>query len=646
MSYALITLLFSREIAETRPPKTFNELIQAVVKGDPEDPQEREERIKMARGLRNVPKHLQTHEGMTQFFVDVIAFVPERDYEGHQITPSDLPIERRSYFGLFIRRCYLSYFKLSWRGAIKLVKDYKAWVAGKDAGYDLKPTDRGGGLLIMPTASDELQYAQLEPLEKYDKAVKEGDTQAAIENLRRFFDQKFSDNDDSGLSQHALLNFARLHYSLGEYVAARHSAEEALKTARTANDALTVQHCTSLLRRIPSMDGRYSSSRIPPIKLNTSPIDVLYNVRKALDSGEPLESGFIKLYESLGCADAFLSHTPEPSWPWARHAYQAVLWRLAGVESLAQTHENIILAFTEPGDDESRLHALCSKARRLGRQGNYGGALLVLLDPNTWKGINLRQYNMWASEIWEVLRLTASRRRQVNLIRDFLGPRKPAGPNATLAYYNTVVQQKSSMVQLLEGINFCIGAESWSDALSLCLDVLWNTQFRGLHAYHRVAVVLLAEISIEFGMATRGKRIIEEILPIILNGDDLELRAHACYTLARCIMVGSWADSLTDPPPKDKQEAALRGALPFLHTAEADYAKIEMYPERMRVLYTLSVTYNSLDMIEERDRMAELHSEVEKQLEEAQSMQEDKHLKEIMDLVVQIAGTITKRFET
>ena len=67
-----------------------------------------------------------------------------------------------------------------------------------------------------------------------------GDTQSASENLRRFFDQRFSENDEScvlyflfmktlsnwrhpkfsGFTQHALLNVARLHYSLGENLAA------------------------------------------------------------------------------------------------------------------------------------------------------------------------------------------------------------------------------------------------------------------------------------------------------------------------------------------------------------------------------------------------------------------------------------------
>lgn len=99
---------------------------------------------------------------------DVIAFVPERDDEaGRSVLAGNYAVERRSYFGLFIRRCYLSFFKLSWRGSIKLLADYKNWVEGKDAGYNLRPTDRDGGLLLVPTISDEQNQAQMDPYERY-----------------------------------------------------------------------------------------------------------------------------------------------------------------------------------------------------------------------------------------------------------------------------------------------------------------------------------------------------------------------------------------------------------------------------------------------------------------------------------------------
>jgi len=49
---------------------------------------------------------------------------------------------------------------------MKTLNDYKAWVAGEDAGYNLQSMDREGGLLLVPTASDELQYAQIDPFER------------------------------------------------------------------------------------------------------------------------------------------------------------------------------------------------------------------------------------------------------------------------------------------------------------------------------------------------------------------------------------------------------------------------------------------------------------------------------------------------
>lgn len=82
---------------------------------------------------------------------------------------------------------------------------------------------------------------------RYEHALKVGDTQSATENLRRFFDQRFSENEESyvhppppqrglltddihrGLTQHALLNLARLHYSVGETLAACYVSRSVLR---------------------------------------------------------------------------------------------------------------------------------------------------------------------------------------------------------------------------------------------------------------------------------------------------------------------------------------------------------------------------------------------------------------------------------
>lgn len=52
--------------------------------------------------------------------------------------------ERRSLFGLFCRRCCVSYNKLSFAGVDRLQHDFVKWAHGVDqlAGYDIQETKR------------------------------------------------------------------------------------------------------------------------------------------------------------------------------------------------------------------------------------------------------------------------------------------------------------------------------------------------------------------------------------------------------------------------------------------------------------------------------------------------------------------------
>jgi anaphase-promoting complex subunit 5 len=44
------------------------------------------------------------------------------------------------------------------------------------------------------------------------------------------------------------------------------------------------------------------------------------------------------------------------------------------------------------------------------RQGKYQDAIAVLLEPDIWRGLNLHDYSQWASQIWHIIVLRASRR--------------------------------------------------------------------------------------------------------------------------------------------------------------------------------------------------------------------------------------------
>jgi hypothetical protein len=47
---------------------------------------------------------------------------------------------------------------------------------------------------------------------------------------------------------------------------------------------------------------------------------------------------------------------------------------------------------------------------QLARQGSYGKALTMLLEPDVWRGLSLHDYVSWAHEIWHILALRATRR--------------------------------------------------------------------------------------------------------------------------------------------------------------------------------------------------------------------------------------------
>jgi len=104
-------------------------------------------------------------------------------------------------------------------------------------------------------------------------------------------------------------------------------------------------------------------------------------------------------------------------------------------------------------------------------------------------------------------------------------------------------------------------------------------------------------------------------------------------------------------PSPEKQLATLRESLPFFHVAERDYGTVEMHEERLETIYTLCVVYHNIslldpaqerEMLKKRDRMADLHMEVDSQRKLAGEMQVDDELKEVLDLVVEVAGVITR----
>ncbi|KAG8713734.1 hypothetical protein FRC08_012891 [Ceratobasidium sp. 394] len=452
------------------------------------------------------------------------------------------PFDRRSLFGITVRRARLNWIKLSFQGQIEFVQRYQAWLRGEQP--KKAPPRVEIDKLLFPTPADHVNHARTQVYDEYVASMAEANTQTAAESLRRFFDQHLTDSEESGLHQHALLNLARLHYCVGELLGARRALEEAIKVSRAANDRDTLQRCMALLRRI-------APSAEPPqvVQKGTDPIDVLWDIKRSMDMGEPIQVGFAKLYECIGCEHA-LPTTAIVDY-WSRHAVQGA------------------------GQD--------------------------------------------------------------NLIRDFFKPRRPADmpPTQVLREDHMFLRRVDSLQQLQNAIEV-IHAQQIPLALQPLLDALWTTEFRGTWNLYRTAVALLADLGIGLGMARSGREFLEECMSQILNGDDLEQRGYACFTLAKCIMTSAKGDE--NPIPPARVQDHLRLALPYLIQAEADYATIDFYTGRLDVLYTLSVVYHNLGMVPERDRAAELHAKVEEERVEALSAGVDEELKGVMDLVAEIAA--------
>ena len=91
-------------------------------------------------------------------------------------------------------------------------------------------------------------------------------------------------------------------------------------------------------------------------------------------------------------------------------------------------------------------------------------------------------------------------------------------------------------------------------AVDHLLKALWQSEYQGRFYLYRLSIILLADMGLELGMTDWSRRLMEEIIPQVrilislrfktlthtyrqvISGDSVELRAFACFVLARCII--------------------------------------------------------------------------------------------------------------
>ncbi|KAF8350736.1 hypothetical protein F5887DRAFT_940689 [Amanita rubescens] len=586
----------------------YAELLHELSSGSKADADDSRNLISAFASYHN---ELTTAEQLTNFFGELPSLFMEKNDDEAPL------LMRRSLFGYFCRRCFVSFIKLSFSGVVDLQRNYHLWRSGEsEAGYGPMRKDQlnHADFLIFKTQADKKTWAKPEAFEAWEKGDATGDENLASENIRRFFEQHFHDSNDSGL------------------------LSEAIIVARTSSDKVTLQHCISMLHRLPPSTRRKPD--INEIQPDIHPLEVLYDVKKLTDpqNDQPLSVSFQKIVQAIGLYDHWLDvqiATFIDSEQWAQHAVQSIVWNAAGCHQLAAIEENVVIAFTPvAGEDNQRLIVILNKAHKLARQGQYSNSLKILLDPDVWRGITVTDYTSWAHEIWHVLTLRTVRRGQNRLYREFLLPRQPPGSfNGREYFFDASFPPMSKIRDSLYEVLQMRQCEQASATVEHLLRALWHSEFLCHFDSYRIGIVLLADIGLEFGMSKRCKLILDEIMPQIINGDDLEQRATACFTLARCIVAA-----------EGSAEPAIREAIRYLQIAESDFKTLQIYRSLQDVQYFLSIMYHNLGLTAERSQMADRHAKTEAELRHLEESVIDEEVEQILDVVASIGATLASRY--
>lgn len=635
-----IIRILLREVSETVRPTSHAKILQEIKRGvgsdAPESAQFMGAVLSIHTDIWNTEKIGNFLGNLPCLFVDKIGAMP------------DLPrFTKKSLFGFFVRRCFVSYIKLSYAGLSELRADYQAWCHDQPVLSYQIPV--GGDLSIdhqvHKTAADKKLWAQGSYYGFFEGAQAVGDEHLAVEYVRKFFEQQFNENTDSGFRQHALLNLAQWHYVNKEYLAARKLLGEAITTSRTANDRPTLLQCLSLLHRLPPASG--SKPSINEIQPDMDPLEVLFDVKKLMDeeNGQPLSAAFNKIIEAMGLYDHTLdvrrdrsSAIPSMDYQMAQHAVQSIVWQEAGCHRLADIHENIVIAFTDIGSENStRLTMLLNKTYRWARQGEYFKALAVLVDPSTWRGLAMADYRLWAHEVWAILALRAVRRGQQRLYSDYLIHRRPPGEFSQRYYQfeQPLVTRLPVIRQTIYNILQLKQNYQLSTAVNDVLKLLWHSEFQGRYNLYRTGIVLMADFGLEYGMAKKSKRLLKEIMPQIILGDDLELRAVVCYTYARAIIAADDSDETTFEVMKE--------ATTYLKYTRNDFLKLQMFPSMKESTALEAILFDNMGLTDEKEEAVQMNKHATTEMTKYANVAGDLEVIYLCNLITKVGTALTSR---
>ncbi|KAG6890725.1 hypothetical protein C0995_005098 [Termitomyces sp. Mi166 len=151
------------EISEVSRPKSHFDLMKTVCHGPSADSEKSQRVIAAIKAVYTCSwgtvqhSDLTSADQITNFFANLPSLFVEKAEDEPPV------LMRRSIFGYFSRRCFVSFIKLSFFGVVKLQKDYQSWCRGDtSAGYDpiVKDQMSNTDLLIFKTQADKKSWAK------------------------------------------------------------------------------------------------------------------------------------------------------------------------------------------------------------------------------------------------------------------------------------------------------------------------------------------------------------------------------------------------------------------------------------------------------------------------------------------------------
>ncbi|EPQ31932.1 uncharacterized protein PFL1_00131 [Pseudozyma flocculosa PF-1] len=561
-------------------------------------------------------------------------------------------VDRRSFFGLYFRRQKLVFDSL----------DLEARGRLRDVAFEWKE-----GLLPPHASNDALHEAEgtedsrMTAYKQFQRAMLTGDYSTAKDSMQKSFDY-FAPGSDHELHQHTLLHLASFHYQTGGLDAARAALEEAVSLARSADDLECVAMCESLMRRLQGegTSRRSMEDKSPGVQRQLSSQDALWRAETDAGKGDELVEVLQQLVRSAqppranvkatkSSVDISLHLIDDASRRFGNDAARpdAVvghLWQDLGQGKVANVY--LGRAARARGEvaaaqREGRIKARCEKASKLARRGRYEHGLGLLLRPSTYEALSAAEYRAWTEAVWGILWLRARRRREAktlsrlaqldpsshHVLRDAdiedlvetpktlqellpsLGPRgagasekKPASEANFQRRLALSSRQKIEL--LLDKAQMLMDAKQPARAQSPALTAIAMARAQAHEPLERAGIVTLSRIAgISYQLPIQALASLEEVLPLTLADEDLEVRAMAQWTYAECLL--GQTKSAGDP-------STITEALDWLDRAERDTETISLIHVQRKVLYFMARVLHQLDRAEERDRVADKLAAVER----------------------------------